>query len=48
MKKHKTIFEALNGASSFLVENGREENAARITFAACITNKLFRINDANA
>lgn len=27
---HKTILEALNGASSFLVENGREENAARL------------------
>lgn len=27
---HKTIFEALNGASSFLEENGREGNAARI------------------
>lgn len=26
----KTILEALNGASSFLVENGREENAARL------------------
>ena len=30
MKKHNTIFEALNGASSFLEENGREGNAARI------------------
>ena len=30
MKIHKTIFEALNGASSFLEENGREGNAARI------------------
>ncbi|MER2154089.1 MAG: peptide chain release factor N(5)-glutamine methyltransferase [Solibacillus sp.] len=30
MKMHKTIFEALNGASSFLEENGREGNAARI------------------
>lgn len=27
---YKTIFEALNGASSFLEENGREGNAARI------------------
>ena len=27
---HKTIFEALNGASSFLEKNGREGNAARI------------------
>ena len=27
---HKTIFEALNGASSFLEENGREGNAARL------------------
>lgn len=27
---HKTILEALNGASSFLVEKGREENAARL------------------
>lgn len=27
---HKTIFEALNGASSFLEEHGREGNAARI------------------
>ena len=30
MKKHNTIFEALNGASSFLEENGREGNAARL------------------
>ncbi|MEK4424016.1 peptide chain release factor N(5)-glutamine methyltransferase [Solibacillus sp. FSL K6-1523] len=30
MKMHKTILEALNGASSFLVENGREGNAARL------------------
>jgi release factor glutamine methyltransferase len=30
MKMHKTIFEALNGASSFLQENGREGNAARL------------------
>ena len=27
---NKTIFEALNGASSFLEENGREGNAARL------------------
>lgn len=27
---HKTIFEALNGASSFLEQNGREGNAARL------------------
>ncbi|MEG0437912.1 MAG: peptide chain release factor N(5)-glutamine methyltransferase [Solibacillus sp.] len=30
MKMSKTILEALNGASSFLVENGREGNAARL------------------
>ncbi|AWE06290.1 peptide chain release factor N(5)-glutamine methyltransferase [Lysinibacillus sp. 2017] len=30
MKMYKTIFEALNGASSFLEENGREGNAARL------------------
>ena len=30
MKKHNTIFEALNGASSFLEANGREGNAARL------------------
>ena len=30
MKMHKTIFEALNGASSFLEQNGREGNAARL------------------
>ena len=30
MKMHKTIFEALNGASSFLENKGREENAARL------------------
>ena len=27
---HKTILEALNGASSFLVDKGRDENSARI------------------
>lgn len=30
MTMHKTIFEALNGASSFLEQNGREGNAARL------------------